>query len=64
MTATFQLPDEWETMCWRNGRKVGNTLYVQLGPKPSDDDPIIGVMFTAGLAAVAVRGHNAEVAGS
>lgn len=30
----------------RVGRKVGRTIYRQLGPEPSDEDPLIGVMDT------------------
>lgn len=43
---------------WRVGRKVGRTIYAQLGPEPSDDDPLIGVMDTRGIAQAAVEGHN------
>jgi hypothetical protein len=34
----------------RQGRKVGRTIYAQLGDQPSDDDPLVGVMDTAELA--------------
>jgi hypothetical protein len=44
---------------WRTGRKVGRTLYVQLGEAPADRDPLIGVMDTPELAAMAVRAVNA-----
>lgn len=47
---------------WRNGRKVGRTIYAQMGPEPSDDDPLIGVMDTRVLAADAVCAHNAVLA--
>jgi hypothetical protein len=43
---------------WRWGRKVGRTIYAQLGPEPSDDDTLIGTMDTDVLAAVAVAAHN------
>jgi hypothetical protein len=43
---------------WRVGRKVGRTIYMQLGEQPSDDDPLIGVMDTPELAAVVVRAVN------
>jgi hypothetical protein len=46
---------------WRTGRKVGRTIYAQPGPEPSDDDPLIGVMDTPGLAKAAVRAHNWEL---
>lgn len=39
---------------WRTGRKVGNTIYRQLGEAPSDDDPIIGFMSDPADAALAV----------
>lgn len=39
---------------WRTGRKVGRTIYAQIGPEPSDDDPLIGMMDTPELAAQAV----------
>ena len=45
-------------MKWRTGRKVGRTIYAQLGPEPSDHDPLIGVMDTGDLADSAVEGHN------
>jgi len=54
---------EWETTAvserWRVGRKVGRTIYLQRGPEPSDDDPLIGVMDTARLARTAVEAVNA-----
>ncbi len=43
---------------WRCGRKVGRTIYAQLGDQPSDDDVLIGVMDTSGLAARVVSDHN------
>lgn len=52
---------------WRQGRKIGRTIYAQMGPEPSDDDPLIGVMDTPDLAAAACEAHNelrqAQVAG-
>lgn len=45
-------------MAWRTGRKVGRTVYAQLGPEPSDDDPLIGCMDTPEIAADAVDAHN------
>lgn len=44
---------------WRTGRRVGCHLYAQAGPEPSDDDPPIGTLFTAELAAEACAAHNA-----
>jgi hypothetical protein len=55
------MPDklrDYENHRWRTGRKVGRTIYAQLGDKPSDDDPLIGVFDTAGLATAAVTAHN------
>lgn len=52
---------DYATTRWRTGRKVGRTLYAQLGPEPSDDDPLIGVMDTTELAAEAVAAHNIRV---
>lgn len=50
----------FERMHWRTGRKVGRTIYAQLGPTPDDHDPLIGVMDTRALAEAAVRAHNTE----
>jgi len=44
---------------WRTGRKVGRTIYAQVGDEPSDGDVLIGVMDTPGLARKAVDGVNA-----
>lgn len=38
---------------WRTGRKVGRTIYAQLGDEPSDADALIGVMDTRELAETA-----------
>lgn len=43
---------------WRTGRKVGRTIYAQLGAEPTDHDPLIGLMDTAALARAAVDAHN------
>lgn len=45
---------------WRTGRKVGRTIYRQLGPEATDDDELIGVMDEPALAAAAVRAVNDE----
>ena len=45
-------------LSWRTGRKVGRTIYAQLGPEPSDDDVLIGMMDTPELAAEACAAHN------
>ena len=47
---------------WRQGRRVGRHLYAQLGPEPSDDDPVIGTLDTAELARAACQGHNDALA--
>jgi hypothetical protein len=33
-------------MRWRTGRKVGRTIYAQIGDQPSDHDPLLGLMDT------------------
>jgi hypothetical protein len=43
---------------WRTGRKVGRTIYAQLGAEPTDHDLLIGVMDTPALAREAVESHN------
>lgn len=43
---------------WRVGRKVGRTIYRQLGDEPSDADELIGVMDSADLARSAVHAYN------
>jgi hypothetical protein len=50
----------WDAPTWRTGRKVGRTIYAQMGPEPSDDDPLIGVMDTPDLAALVVLAVNAH----
>jgi len=44
---------------WRTGRKVGRTIYGQVGDEASDGDHLIGVMDTPELAQEAVDGVNA-----
>lgn len=51
----------WDASTWRTGRKVGRTIYAQMGPEPSDDDPLIGVMDTPDLARLVVRAVNATL---
>jgi hypothetical protein len=46
---------------WRCGRKVGRTIYAQLGDMPDEGDPLIGVMDTRELAGEAVLAHNAAL---
>ena len=52
---------DYSQLLWRAGRKVGRTIYVQIGDNPSDTDPLIGVMDTIELAAEAVRSHNLSI---
>ncbi len=52
-------PDQYTAYPWRVGRKVGRTIYAQVSGKPSDEDVLIGVMDSPGLAAEAVANHNA-----
>lgn len=44
--------------CWRTGRKVGRTIYLQHGDEPSDDDQLIGVMDSPDLAERVVMAVN------
>ncbi len=43
---------------WRTGRKVGRTIYAKVGGSTPDEDALIGMMDTSGLAAVVVEAHN------
>jgi hypothetical protein len=44
---------------WRVGRKVGRTIYAAPFPdRPSEHDPLVGMMDTPELAEAAVRAHN------
>ncbi|MDQ1446833.1 MAG: hypothetical protein QOI20_3297 [Acidimicrobiaceae bacterium] len=52
---------KFEHRRWRVGRKVGRTIYAQLGGTPSDADVLIGVMDTNQIAERAVRDHNATI---
>jgi hypothetical protein len=47
---------------WRQGRHQGRHLYAQLGPRPSDTDPLVGTLDTAGLAEEACEAHNEALA--
>ncbi len=51
-------------MTWRTGRKVGRTLYLQLGSDPSDNDVLIGVMDQPDYAAIVVEAVNEWAADS
>jgi hypothetical protein len=43
---------------WRQGRH----LYAQAGPRPSDEDPVVGTLDTEELAAEACESHNEALA--
>jgi hypothetical protein len=43
---------------WRTERKLGRTIYAQVGYEPSEDDVLIGMMDTAELANEAIVTHN------
>jgi hypothetical protein len=43
---------------WRTGRKLGRTIYVQLGPEPSDHDELVAMAETPELARLIVNEHN------
>lgn len=49
---------------WRTGRKIGRTIYAQIGVEPSDNDQLIGVMDTDQIAAEAVGAHNIALDGA
>lgn len=46
---------------WRIGRKVGRTVYTQIGEWPDDSDPLIGVFDSVELAKEAVKAHNKNI---
>jgi hypothetical protein len=46
---------------WRVGRKVGRTVYAQIGRSPNNSDPLIGVFDSAELAEEAVKAHNNNI---
>jgi ATP-dependent Clp protease ATP-binding subunit ClpA len=48
---------------WRTGRRMGRTIHAQHGAKPSDSDPLIGIMDTPGLAQAACAAHNQAIFG-
>ncbi len=47
---------------YRTGRKVGRTIYRQIGDDPTDRDELIGLMDTRELAAFAVEAMNDALA--
>jgi hypothetical protein len=50
-----------EKLMWRQGRKVGRTVYAMVGLLADDHDLLIGMFDTAKLAEAAVSAHNAAV---
>lgn len=52
------LPAAEAVALMRVGRKVGRTLYLQVGPEPSDCDVLVGMMDTPELAADVARRWN------
>jgi hypothetical protein len=47
---------------YRTGRKLGRTIYRQLGTEASDSDELLGMMDTAAFAQHIVRLLNLEAA--
>ena len=43
---------------WRVGRKLGRTIYAQVGDGPSDEDTFLGLMETGRLAALVIDAVN------
>ena len=54
----WTLDDSANNYPWRVGRKLGRTIYAQVGPEPSDDDELLGLMETESIAASVVEAHN------
>ena len=46
------------TLPWRVGRKLGRTLYAQIGAVPSDSDILLGMLDDETVAARIVLEHN------
>jgi hypothetical protein len=46
---------------FRTGRKIGRTIYRQLGDEPTYGDELVGMMDTRELAAFAVASMNAAL---
>lgn len=55
--------DDKGRLPWRVGRSVGRTIYQQIGPEPSKEDVLIGIMDTPELAYRVVRAINAHEKG-
>ena len=50
-----------EKLMWRQGRKLGRTVYAMIGLLADDHDLLIGMFDTAKLAEAAVRAHNSSI---
>lgn len=46
------------TRPWRTGRSRPETIYMMVGPEPSDADELLGVLMPTGAAHAAVEAHN------
>lgn len=46
------------SMRWRQGMKLGRTLYAQHGDQPSEFDTLIGMLDNCDLARHVVKLHN------
>jgi hypothetical protein len=46
---------------WRQGRKLGRTVYAMIGLLADDHDLLIGMFDTAKLAEAACRAHNSSI---
>lgn len=53
---------DYKDMMWRTGGKVGRTIYTMVGPGPSMEDILIGMMDSTDLAEEVVRAHNIYLA--
>ena len=53
--------NDYLKMKWRTGRKVGRTVYAQMGESADDIDPLIGVFDSVELAKEAVESHNSRL---
>lgn len=45
----------------RTGRKLGQTIYIQMGDEPSDDDELLGLIIDPARATVLVQIANGEI---
>ena len=50
------------TLKWRPGRKLGRTLYLQVGDNPGYDDKLVGMMDTPELANLVIHAVNKHLA--